>query len=107
MANITLFCFYSPDKFSVKEKHFEVARHQALRVIWKRPRYKYSVFSYRAFVKWTDLDGIENTLEVYDGNATSCVYSIEYIPNSHTFHVMAYGVRQIPLKPVVGTYNYL
>ena len=55
-------------------------------------------------MKWTDLNGIENTLEVYDGNTTSCVYSIENIPNSHTFHVMAHVVRQIPLEPVVGTY---
>ncbi|XP_078354871.1 uncharacterized protein LOC144639420 isoform X2 [Oculina patagonica] len=89
------------DKSSVKEKQLEIARHQALRVKWKKPRDKYKVFSYRAFVKWKDFDGIQNSLEVYDGNATSCVYSIEHIPYSHTFHVMAYVVRQIPLVPVL------
>lgn len=76
--------------------------HETLRIKWKKPRDKYKVFSYRVFVKWNDT-GIENMLEVYDGNATSCVYSINPIPD--TFHVLAYVVRQIPLIPVVGTYN--
>ena len=44
-------------------------------------------------------------LEVYDGNATSCVYSIKRM--AETFHVMAYVVRQIPLIPIVGKYNYV
>ena len=43
-------------------------------------------------------------LEVYDGNATSFVYSIKRA--QETFHVMAYVVKQIPLIPIVGTYNY-
>ncbi|KAJ7315640.1 hypothetical protein OS493_038530, partial [Desmophyllum pertusum] len=91
------------DKSSVKEKSLEVTKAQALRVTWKKPHDKYTEFSYRAFVKWKDLEGIDNMLEVYNGNATSCVYSIKEISYSHTFYVMAYVVRQIPLRPVVAT----
>ena len=80
-----------------------MAGPQALKVIWRRPRDKYKVFSYRTFVKWEDLDGKENVREVYDGNVTSCVYSIKDIPDSHIIYIMAHVVRRIPLSPVLGT----
>ena len=75
---------------------------QALRVTWKRPREKYKVFFYRAFIKWEDLEGIKHVREVYDGNVTSCAYSIKDIPNSHNMYIMAYVVRRIALEPIIG-----
>ena len=96
--------FNTIDKSTVKETSLQVTGPETLRIKWKKPRDKYKVFSYRVFVKWNNT-GIENMLEVYDGNATSCVYSIKRI--SETFHVMAYVARQIPLIPIVGRYNYL
>lgn len=94
---------HTTDKSSVKETSLQVTGPETLRIKWKKPHDKYKVFSYRVFVKWNDT-GIENMLEVYDGNATSFVYSIKRAPE--TFHVMAYVVKQIPLIPIVGTYNY-
>lgn len=96
--------FNTTDKSTVKETSLQVTGPETLRIKWKKPREKYKVFSYRVFVKWNDT-GIENMLEVYDGNATSCVYSIKRF--AETFHVMAYVVRQIPLIPIVGKYNYV
>ena len=101
----TLFSiFNTTDKSTVKETSLQVTGPETLRIKWKKPRDKYKVFSYRVFVKWNDT-GIENMLEVYDGNATSCVYSIKRI--AETFHVMAYVVRQIPLIPIFGKYYYV
>ena len=96
--------FNTIDKSTVKETSLQVTGPETLRIKWKKPRDKYKVFSYRVFVKWNNT-GIENMLEVYDGNATSCVYSIKRI--AETFHVMAYVVRQIPLIPIVGKYDYV
>ena len=42
--------------------------------------------------------------EVYNGNATTCVYSIKNIPLKHKFYVMAYVARKIPLIPIIGMY---
>lgn len=86
------------DKSSVKETSLQVIGPETLRIKWKKPSDKYKVFSYRVFVKWNNT-GIENMLEVYDGNTTSFVYSIKRI--AETFHVMAYVVRQIPLIPII------
>lgn len=96
--------FDTTDKSSVKKTSLQVTGPQTLRIKWKKPRDKYKVFSYRVFVKWNN-NGIQNMLEVYDGNATSCIYSIKR--TAETFHVMAYVVRQIPLIPIVGKYNYV
>ena len=48
---------------------------------------------------------MENMSEVYDGNATFCVYSIKGIAVRHKFYVMAYVVREIPLIRIVGMYG--
>jgi len=96
--------FNTADKSTVKETSLQVTGPETLRIKWKKPRDKYKVFSYRVFVKWNDT-GIGNMMEVYDGNATSCVHSIKRF--AETFHVMAYMVRQIPLIEIVGKYNYV
>lgn len=81
-----------------------MAGPKALHVTWKRPRDKYKVFAYRAFVKWEDLEGQKHVREVYDGNATSCVYSMMDVPRSQIIYIMAYEVQRIALEPILGRY---
>ena len=97
-------CVHFTDKTSVRETFPEVIGPNKIRVKWKKPLEKYKEFSYRAFIKWESPAETENMLEVYDGNATFCVYSIKGIAVRRQFYVMAYVVREIPLIRIVGMY---
>ena len=97
--------FFSSDKSTVKDSSLKVLGSSTLELTWEKPRDKYKVFSYRAFIKWTNPHGLQNMREVCHGNATLCVYNWDVTEaQAHNYYVtvMAYVVHEIPLVRIVG-----